>query len=81
MSFGWVGFGLKGNFSVRRAKSSQFCIQPDTPMPRQMSLHLGEPEPKVYALSGPPRHSCVSPRRTFKSCFGSSLPLILTIIH
>ena len=79
---------------MRRAKSGHFCIQPDTPTPRrraspkQRSLSLGELEPKVDALSSPPRRSSASPRRsiatprrTCKSCFGSSLSLILPIIH
>ena len=61
---------------------------------RRRSLSLGDPEPKVFALSGPPRRSSASPRRTSpprcsitlprrtcKSYFGSSHPLILTIIH
>ena len=59
-----------------------------------MELRLGEPEAKISTLSGPPRHSSAPPRRTspprrsiasprhtYKSYFGSSLPLILTIIH
>ena len=65
---------------MKRAKSGHFCVQHDTPTPRSRSvhlgveLHLGELEPRVYALSG-------SPRRTYESCFGSSLLSILTIIH
>ena len=78
---------------MKRAKSGHFYVQPVTPMPRRRSLCLGEPEPKFSALSGPPRRSSASPRktsplrrsiaplrRTYKSCFGSSLPLILAII-
>ena len=76
------------------AKSSHFCIKLDTLMPRlgvspkRRSLRLGEPEPKFFEFSGPPRRSnspprssIASPRRTCKSCFGSSFPLILTIFH
>ena len=57
-------------------------------------LCLGEPEPKFSEFFGPPRrcnalprqtspprHNIASPRRTCESYFGSSLPLILTIIH
>ena len=64
-------------------------------LPRRRSLHLGEPEPKFSEFSGSPRHSSNAPprqtfppkcsiaslRRTCKSCFGSSLLLIITIIH
>ena len=62
--------------------------------PRRRSLRLGEPDPRVSTLSGPPRRSNALPRRTslprrciasskraWKFYFGSSLPLILTIIH
>ena len=35
----------------------------------------------ISALSGPPKLSNASPKRTCKSRFGSSLPLILRIIH
>ena len=62
--------------------------------PRQRSLRLGETKPRVSTLSypprrssalprrtSPPRRSIASPRHTCKSCFGSSIPLILTIIH
>ena len=85
---------------MKRAKSGHLCFQHDTHTPRhrapprRRSLLLGKPEPRVSALSGPPRHSSASlrrtslprrsialPRRTCKSCFGSFLPLILTIIH
>ena len=31
--------------------------------------------------TSPPRRSSASPRRTYKSGFGSSFPLILTITH
>ena len=71
-----------------------FLLQPDTPTPRHTSarlgveLCLGEPEPKFSEFSGPlrrrnapPRRIIASPRRTCKSCFGSSFPLILTIFH
>ena len=67
-------FGEKG-------KISHFCVQHDTPTPRHRSARLGEPEPRVSALSGPPRRSGALPRRTCKSCFGFSLSLILTIIN
>ena len=57
-------------------------------LPRQRSLRLGELEPKFAEHSGlprcssaPPRHSEASLRRTCKFCFGSFLPLILTIFH
>ena len=56
--------------------------------PKWRSLHLGEPKPKVSALSSPPKHSSASPKRSialprhaYKPYFGSSLPLILKIIH
>ena len=51
-------FGRK--FPVKRAKSGQICILPDTPMPRrgaslrQRLLGLGEPEPKFSEFSGQP---------------------------
>ena len=66
---------------MKRAKSSQFCILPDTPTPRRRSARLCEPKARIYAFSGLLRRSIASPRRTCKSCFGSSLQLILTIIH
>ena len=63
-------------------------------LPRQRSLRLGEPEAQISTLSGPPkrsnapprqtplpRRSIASPTRTSEYCFGSPLPLILTIIH
>ena len=55
--------------------------------PRRRLLRLGGPEPRNSTLSGPPRQTSsprrseASPRRTCKFCFGSSLLLILTIIH
>ena len=49
--------------------------------PRRRPLRLGRLEPRVSTLSGPPRRSSAPPRCTYKSCFGSSLPLIITIIH
>ena len=66
---------------MKRANSDHFCFQQDTRTPKRRSAHLGEPEPRVSALSSPPRRSSASPKRTCKSCFGSSLSLILTIIH
>ena len=58
------------------------------------TLLLGEPEAEFSKLSNqlrrnyaspsqtsPPRRSIASPRRTYKSCFVFSLPLILVIIH
>ena len=63
-------------------------------LPRQRSLRLGEPKAmfsKFFGLlrrsnaspkrTSLPRHSIASLKRTCKPCFGSSLPLILTIIH
>ena len=47
-----------------------FLLQHDTPTPRRgapprrRSLRLGEPEPKFYEFSGPPRCSNAPPRRT-----------------
>ena len=56
--------------------------------PKKRSLRLGKPEARIFALFGPPkrrsalpRHSLSPPKHTCKPCFGSSLPLILTIIH
>ena len=62
--------------------------------PRRRSLRLGEPKPRFSTLSYPPRRSSASPRQTSpprrsiaslrhtcKLCFGSSISLILTIIH
>ena len=73
---------------MKRAKSSHFFIHLDTATPSHRSARLGGPEPRNFALSGPHRHSSAPPRRsialprrTWESCFGSSLPLILTIIH
>ena len=76
---------------MKREKSGHFCILLDTPMPRRRSAHLGfefclgELEPKFSKFFGSPRCSNALPRRsnapsrlTCKSCFGSSLPLILT---
>ena len=69
------------------AKSGHFYVLLDIAMLRRRSLRLGEPEPRVYALSGPPRHRSASPRqtssprRTCKSCFSLFISLILTIIH
>ena len=51
-------------------KSDHFCIQPDTPTPRRRApprwrhLRLGEPEPKFFEFSGPPRRSNAWPRRS-----------------
>ena len=42
---------------MKMAKSDHFCIQPDTPTPRQRSLHLGEPEPKFFVFFGQHRRS------------------------
>ena len=45
---------------MKRAKSGQICILPDTHMPRrgaplrQRLLRLGEPEPKFSEFSGQP---------------------------
>ena len=78
-------FGRK--FPVKGAKSGHFCSQPDTFMLRRRSLRLGEPKARISTLSGlprrtsPPRCSIAAPRRTCKLYFGSSLPLILTIVH
>ena len=80
---------------MKMAKSGHFYVLLDTPMPRRRSLHLGKPEPRFSALSSPPRccsasprrsiasprRSIASPKRTCKPYFGSSLPLILTIIN
>ena len=79
---------------MKKAKSGHFCIQPDTPTPRRREcmprhrapprrrhLRLGELEPKFSKSFGPPRRSNATPRRTCKSCFGSSLTLIITIFH
>ena len=59
-----------------------------------VELRLAKPKSKFSEFSSPPkcsnapprrtsppRRSIALPRRTCKSCFGSSLPLILTIIH
>ena len=94
----WFWLGRK--FFMKRAKTGPFLFLLDTPTPRRRSaclgveLRLGEPEPRVSTLFGPPRcsssslrrtsspkHSIASPRHACKSCFGSSLLLILTIIH
>ena len=79
---------------MKMAKSYPFCILLYTPTPRRRSLRLGAPEAQISALSGPPKRSSAPPRRssallkrtppprhTYESYFGSSLPLILTIIH
>ena len=66
---------------MKMAKSGHFCIQLDTPMPRRRHFRLSDPEPKFAEFSSPPRRSNASPKRTCKSCLGSSLPLILTIFH
>ena len=64
----WFWFGRK--LLVKMAKSGHFCIQPNTPTPRQRSLYLGEPGPKFAELSGsprqtsPPRRSIAPPKRT-----------------
>ena len=50
-------------------------------MLRRRSAHLGELEPRFFEFSSPLRRSIASPRRTCKLCFGSSLPLIITIVH
>ena len=73
---------------MKMAKSSHFYVLLDTPMPRRRSLHLGKLEPRFSALSSPPRRCSASPRRSIASpkrtcnpSFGSSFPLILTIIN
>ena len=78
---------------MKGAKSGNFCILLDTPTPRCRSarlgveLRLGEPEAQISALFGsarqtsPPRHSIAPPRRTYESYIGSSLQLVLEIIH
>ena len=72
---------------VKMAKTGPFMFLLDTPTPRrgasprQRSLSLGEPEPIISTLSSPLRRSIALPWRTCKSCFGSSLLLILTNIH
>ena len=59
-------FGRK--FPMTRDKYSHFYILLDTPTPRCRSaslgveLRLGEPEPRVFELSGPPRQSSALPR-------------------
>ena len=71
-----------------------FLHSADTPTPRRRSarlgveLSLGVPEPKFAEYFGfpmrssaPPRSSIASPKLTYWSCFGYSLPLILTIFH
>ena len=65
-----------------------FCISLTPPTLRRRLLRLGGPETGFMYFFGSPRHnnasprrSKASPRRTCKSCFESSLPLNLTIIH
>ena len=81
---------------MKMAKNGQFLHQPDTPTLRHRSarlgveLRLGGPKPRFMHLFGPlrrsnapprRRRSSALPRRTCKSGFGSSFPIILTIIH
>ena len=89
----WFWFGRK--FSLKMAKIGHLCVLLDTLTPRCRSACLGvKAPPRVSALSGPPRRSSSLPRQTSplrrsiasrrracKSCFGSSLLLILTIIY
>ena len=94
----WFGFGLK--IFDENGQNWPFLFLLDTPTPRcgahprRRSLCLGEPEPRVSALSSPPkrssalprrtsppRHNIGSPKSTCKYYFGSSLLLILIIIH
>ena len=55
---------------MKMAKSGHCCIQPDTPTPRRRApprlrhLRQGEPEARIFALSGPPRRSSAPSRRT-----------------
>ena len=72
---------------MKKAKFGHLCVLLDALTPRHRSarlgveLLLGEPEPRVSALSGPPKRSSAFPRRACKSCLGSSLLLIITIFH
>ena len=53
---------------MKMAKIGPFLFLLNTPTPRRRSaLGLGEPEPRVFALSALPRHSSGPPRRNSAS--------------
>ena len=47
---------------MKMVKYGHLYVLLDAPMPRRRSARLGEPEPRVFALSGPPRCSSSSPK-------------------